>query len=121
AAMQGPDLLLEVEHALDAGEVQPQLRGHLLDALQPLHVLLGVEARALRRALGLDQTARLVYAQRLRMHLRELCGDRDHEHAAVGRDPDARDALIAVHLHPSPVTTRHGLPPWTCAPARTTA
>src|SRR3989442_15319520 len=121
ARMQGLDLLLEVEHALDAGEVQPQLGGHLLDAPQPLHVLLRVEARALRRALGLDQAARLVYAQRLRMHLRELCGDRDHEHAAVGRDLYARDALIAVHLHTGPITTRHGLPPWTGAPARTAA
>src|SRR5437016_1950247 len=44
------DLALEVEHALDAGQVQPQLRGHLLDAPEPLHVLLRVQARALGRA-----------------------------------------------------------------------
>ena len=56
-----------------------------------LDVLLGVQARALRRALGLDQPARLVHAQRLRVHVGELGGHRDHEHAAVGRDLDARD------------------------------
>ena len=83
------DLGLEVEHALDAGEVEAEVGRHLLDAPQPLDVLLGVQARALGRALGLDQPARLVRAQRLRVHVRELGGDRDHEHAAVGLDLDA--------------------------------
>jgi hypothetical protein len=86
------ELGLEREHALDAGEVQPELARHLLDAAQTLDVLLRVQARALRRALRLDQAARLVHAQRLRVHLRELGGDGDHEHAAAALDGDARDA-----------------------------
>ena len=40
-----------------------------------------------------DQPARLVGAQRLRVHVRELGGDRDHEHAAVGFNLDARDGF----------------------------
>src|SRR4051794_5665378 len=77
----GPlELLLELQHALDAGEVEPQVRRHLLDAAQHVDVALGVQARALRGALGLDQAARLVHAQRLWMHLRQLGRDRDHEH-----------------------------------------
>ncbi len=59
-----------VEHPLDASEVEAELGGHLLDAAQPLDVLLRVQARALGRALGLDQAARLVHAQRLRVHAR---------------------------------------------------
>ena len=62
--------LLHVEHALDAGQVQAELGRHLLDAPQPLDVVLRVEARALRRALRLDQPPRLVHPQRLRVHVR---------------------------------------------------
>ncbi len=83
------DLGLEVEHALDAGEVEAELGGHLLDAPQPLDVLLGVQARATGGALGGDQPARLVGAQGLGVHVCELGGDGDHEHAAVGLDLDA--------------------------------
>jgi DNA-binding transcriptional MerR regulator len=78
------ELLLELEHALDPREVHAPVRGHLLDAAQALHVVLGVEARALRGALGLDQPTRLVHAQRLRVHLGQLGRDGDHEHAAAG-------------------------------------
>ena len=38
AARRALELRLELEHALDAGEVQPELGGHLLDAPQPLDV-----------------------------------------------------------------------------------
>src|ERR1700730_15688124 len=55
--VHAPDLALEVEHALHAGEVQTRLRGHLLDAPQLVDVLLGVKPRPLGRASGLDQPA----------------------------------------------------------------
>ena len=55
----------------------------LLDPAQPLDVLVRVEAGVLRRALRGDQPPGLVHPQRLRMHLGELRGDRDHEHAAL--------------------------------------
>ena len=95
--MRALELLLELEHALDAGEVEPELGRHLLDAAQLLDVALRVQARALRRALGLDQAARLVHPQRLRVHLGQLGGDGDHEDAAVGGDLDARDRAPRGH------------------------
>ena len=76
-----------VEHGLDPGEVEALLGGHPLDPPQPLDVLVGVQAGVLRRALRGDQPARLVHAQRLRVHLGELGGDRDHEHAAAAVEP----------------------------------
>ena len=57
--------------------------GHFLDPAQPLDVALGVEAGVLRRALRRDQPALLVDPQRLRVHLRQFGGDRDHEHALL--------------------------------------
>ena len=76
------DLRFQRQHRLDAGQVQP-FGGHLLDPPQPLDVALRVEAGVLRRALRLDQPARLVHPQRLRVHLGELGGDRDHEDAPL--------------------------------------
>ena len=78
------------KHALDAREVHAQLGGHLLDAAQALDVVLRVQPRALGRALGRDQPARLVHAQRLRVHLGQLGGDGDHEDAAVVGDRRSR-------------------------------
>src|SRR5664279_454332 len=104
------DLRLQREHALDAGEVETEVGGHLLDAAQPVDILLGVQARALGRALGLDQAARLVHAQRLRMHLRELGGDGDHEHAAAALDGHTCDAGDARTRHRRPPS--RPLPPW---------
>src|SRR3974390_2616162 len=66
------DFALEIQHTLDAGEVEAELGGHLLDAPELLDVVLRVEPRALLRALRLDQPARLVDAQRLRVQVREL-------------------------------------------------
>src|SRR4051812_13283673 len=83
------ELLLELEDALDAREVHAELR-ELLDPPQALHVAVGVEPRALRRALGLDEPALLVHPQRLGVHLRQLRGHGDHEHAPVARDLDPR-------------------------------
>ena len=89
---------------LDPGQVQA-FGGQLLDPPQELDVPLRVEARVLRRALRLDQPARLVHAQRLRVHVGELGGDRDHEDAALlvdgGGDrfaPDAPPAAIICAL-----------------------
>ena len=81
------ELALEPEHGLDPGQVQALVGGHPLDPAQPLDVLVGVEPRVLRRALRRDQPARLVHPQRLRVHLGELGGDRDHEHAAPAVEP----------------------------------
>ena len=73
-------------------EIPRRLAGK--DAPQTLDVLVGVQARPLRGALGFDQAPRLVHPQRLRVHRRQLGRDRDHEHAAIGRDlnPSAGDA-----------------------------
>src|SRR5438105_1309379 len=115
ARVHALDVPLQVQHALHAGEVQPQLRGHLLDAPELVHVVLGVQARALGRAPRLDQAARLVHAQRLRVHVRQLRRHRDHEHAAVGRHPHARDRGVA-HGGPAPaVTPRLAAAPGGCA------
>ena len=91
-----------------------------------LDVLLRVQARALGRALGLDQPARLVHAQRLRVHVGELGGDRDHEHAAVGLDLDAahggrapapaRRRLVRAHRASPPSPGRRS--PRACARRR---
>ena len=81
---QPPELVLEAQHVLDAGEVEPELRRQLLDQPQPLDVVLGVEPRAARRARGRDEALRLVRAQRLRVHAGELGGDGDHVARAVG-------------------------------------
>ena len=56
--------------------------------------------------LRLDQPARLVHAQRLRVHVRQLGGDRDHEHAAARSRPrcarlsDAHRDRRAIVLRP---------------------
>ena len=94
------ELALELEHRLDPGQVEALLGGHPLDPAQPLDVLVGVEAGVLRRALRRDQAARLVHAQRLRVHLGELGGDRDHEHAARdGRARRSRALAVRARRH----------------------
>src|SRR5450830_1836185 len=78
----GVHLLFHGQHALHAGQVEPQL-SELLDALQPLHVALRVAARVLGRALRAHQAAPLVQAQRLRVHVGQLGRHRDHEERPV--------------------------------------
>src|SRR4051794_37015053 len=109
AAPRALELLLEAQHVLDAGEVEAELVGHLLDAPQALDVLVRVQPRALGRALGLDQPALLVHAQRLGVHLGQLGGDGDHEDPAVAADRHGR-ARRAPHenslaLGSSPITS----------------
>src|SRR5215210_782691 len=77
------ELVLEAEHVLDAGKVEPELGGQPLDHAQPLQVGLGVEARAAGRPLRPHEPLRLVHAQRLLVHADELCGDGDHVARAV--------------------------------------
>ncbi len=48
-ALHALQLVLEPEHVLDAGEVEPELGRQPLDQSQPLEVGLGVEARVARR------------------------------------------------------------------------
>src|SRR3954447_6491440 len=104
------ELALEIEDGLHAGEVQPLLGGHALDASQPLDVVQRIEAGVLRRALRLDQPSRLVHAKGLGVHLGELGGDRDHEHGTAsgeaaggaGGPPGSRVAALAGGAHGAP-------------------
>src|SRR3954454_1363277 len=80
------NLLLHLQDRLHPGAVQPLIGGHPLDATQPLDIALGVQASLLGGALGPDEPPRLVHAQGLGMHLGELGGHGDHEHAALGVD-----------------------------------
>src|ERR1019366_4066954 len=59
------DLLLQGQHPLPPGQGEPEMGRHLLDALQPLDVLLGIQPRALGRALRLDQAPGLIHTQGL--------------------------------------------------------
>ena len=77
-------LVLEPQHELDAGEVQPELRRQALDDPQPLDVGLAVEPRAAGRALRAHEALVLVEAQGLRVHADELRRDADHVDRAVG-------------------------------------
>ena len=79
-----PQLVLEPEHLLDAGEVEPELGREPLDEPEAVEVAVGVEPRAARRARGPDEPLRLVQPQRLRVHADEVGGDGDHVAAAVG-------------------------------------
>ena len=76
-------LLLEPEHGLDAGEVEPELARQPLDQAQALEVGLRVETRVPCSALGLDEALLLVHAQGLRVHSDELRCDGDHVAGAV--------------------------------------
>ena len=79
-------LVLHREHALDAGEVQSELRRQSLDQPQPLDIPVGVQARVARRALRANEAPLLIDAQRLRMHADELGRDADHVARTVGHD-----------------------------------
>ncbi len=76
--MRLAELVLEPQHELDAGEVEPELGGEPLNDPQPLDVGFGVEPRAAGRPLRPDEALRLVHPQRLRVHADELGGYRDH-------------------------------------------
>ncbi len=105
-------LLLELEHLLHPGQVHPQLGGQALDAAQPLHVVLRVEAGVLGRALGGDQPARLVDAQSLRVHARQLGRHRDHV--------DPARAVLGRHAYLRCESSRsRGLPSITAARSST--
>src|SRR4029079_18797035 len=73
------ELRLELEDLLDAREVHPPVGRLRLDPPQPLDVRVRVEPRALRRALRLDQAARLVHPQRLGGDLGEPGGEGEPE------------------------------------------
>src|SRR5580765_6881677 len=71
-------LVLQLQHLLDACEVEPELVRQLLDQLQPLDVCFRVQTRVARRALRADQPLVLVNAERLRMHADNVGGDGNH-------------------------------------------
>src|SRR3954451_16140668 len=96
------ELILELEHALHAREVHPELAGQLLDAAQAVDVALGVQPRALGRALRVDEPARLVHPQGLGVHLGELRRHGDHEDALVlGHPPHDAAAPLASRSRPA--------------------
>src|SRR5215210_3348766 len=72
------ELVLQAQHMLDAGEIQPELVRQALDQPQPVEVGLGVQARVPRGALRPDQALVLVDAQRLRVHPDEVGRHGDH-------------------------------------------
>src|SRR2546421_2321935 len=72
------DLVLKLEHLLDAGEVQAELVRQLLDQAQALQVGVGVQPRVSAGALRPDQSLALVDAQRLWVHPDEVGRHRDH-------------------------------------------
>ena len=84
AAPRLGELVLELEDPLDSREPDAGLR-QLLDVLQQRDVALRVAAAPALRALRLDETLALVDAQRLRVHARELRGDRDDVEGATVR------------------------------------
>jgi hypothetical protein len=94
--LQPIDLILEPEHGLDAGEVEPELGSQLLDQPQPLEVDVRVETRVAARPLRAHESLLLVHPQRLRVHADELGGDGDHVPGPVVhyvRSPPARVVL----------------------------
>src|SRR3546814_7687322 len=72
-------LVLELEDPPDPGEVEA-VGEQLADAVEPLDVVLAVEARAAGAAGGLDQPAALVDAQVLDLHRDHVGRARDREH-----------------------------------------
>ena len=84
ARLHPPQLVLEAEHLLDAGEVEPELGGQPLDQPQPLDVDLRVEARAAWSPARAHEPLRLVQAEGLRMHADEVGRDGDHVAGPIG-------------------------------------
>src|SRR4051812_21164201 len=82
-APHAQQLVLHVQHALDAGEVEAELRRQPLDQPQPLDVAVGVEPRVAGGALRVQEPLLLVHTQRLGLHADDVGGDRDHVARAV--------------------------------------
>src|SRR3954454_3630670 len=72
------ELVLQAQHLLDAGEVEPELGREALDQTQPVEVGFRVETRVAARPLGTDQTLVFVDAKRLGVHADEVGRDGDH-------------------------------------------
>src|SRR5215204_2477482 len=72
------ELVLEAEHLLDTGVVEPQLVREALDHAQPLEIRLGVEAGVPGGALRPHEALLLVQAERLGVHADDVGGDGDH-------------------------------------------
>ena len=91
-------LVLEAEHALDAGEVQAEIACELLDQLQPLDVVVGVEPRVAGGALRVDEPLLLVDAKCLRVHADDVGRDADHVARAVVHQLDVPEFLEQLAL-----------------------
>src|SRR5205085_2814636 len=76
-------LVLEPQHDLDTGQVEPELGRQPLDQAQPLEVGLRVEACVPACPLRTDEALVLVDPQRLGVHADKLGRDRDHVARAV--------------------------------------
>jgi len=104
------DLVLQLEDALDAGEVDAPALGELLDQPDALDVAVGVAARAAGCPRRLEQTLALIRPQGLGMHASQLRGHRDDVDPVTRHDARPRRSLgapsqkygpIREHLHPA--------------------
>src|SRR2546423_13607454 len=91
-------LVLEPQHDLDAGQVEPELRGQPLDEPQALEVGLGVEAGVPARPLRADEALVLVDPQRLGVHTDELGRDRDHVARPVVNQCSSSSLAAGPHM-----------------------
>ena len=105
------DLVGQLDDPFDAGQVDTLVLGQPLHLAEEVDVALRVAAAAARTTLGAHQTESVIRAQRLRVHTRQLGGNRDEEgprclavvgalachhapaHPARGSNPLARSAF----------------------------
>src|SRR6266550_6013007 len=95
-------LVLEPQHDLDTGQVEPELGRQPLDQAEPLEVGLRVEACVPACPLRTDEALVLVDPQRLGMHADELGRDRDHVARAVVSQRSS--SLLAAGPHMRSIT-----------------
>src|SRR5262245_15291003 len=82
-AVHAHELVLQAQHVLHPGEIEPQLVRQALNQAKAVEIGLRVEACVAGRALRTDEALVLVDAQRLRVHADDLRRDRDHVARAV--------------------------------------
>src|SRR6266480_7865660 len=101
--VRSAQLVLEPQHDLDAGQVEPELRGQPLDQPEAFEVGLGVEAGVPACPLRADEALVLVDPQRLGVHADELGRDRDHVARPVVNQ--CSSSLLAEGPHMRSITT----------------
>src|SRR5690606_25167828 len=117
AVLEHHDVLLEVEDALDPGEVDALALREVLHLEQAGHVAAGVAPSAATGPPRHDQSEPVVLAQRLRVQPRELRGLRDRQHGCVVGDHV--DLLRSLTWSGGPaLTVRPGRPARRARPRR---